>query len=83
MKNSDIKIAEKLQNIEKRLIMDYANAVITIENEEIFGEITSILNEKIAILTNLRNYTLPQKENCTLIPACKEEIRAVVDKFNR
>ncbi|MBE6836604.1 MAG: hypothetical protein E7509_01205 [Ruminococcus sp.] len=82
MKNSDIKIAEKLQNLVKRLIVDYGNGIIKVEDKNAFEEISSILNEKITILTNLRNYTLPYKENCTLIPACKEEIRAVVDKFS-
>lgn len=82
MKNSDIKIAEKLQNLEKRLIIDYGNGIINVDDKKVYEELTSLLNEKINILANLKNYTLPYKENCTVIPACKEEIRAVIDKFN-
>lgn len=82
MNSNDLVLAKKAQNMENRLIMDYSNAVITVENKDLINEIVSVLNEKISILNNLRNYTSAEKENCTEIPPCSEEIRAVIKKFN-
>ena len=47
MNSNDLILAKKAQNMENRLIMDYSNAVITVENKDLMNEIVSVLNEKI------------------------------------
>lgn len=82
MKTNDIEILNRAIELQKREIMDYANAVIFAEDESLSGKLISVLNEKIVILGNLRKYKLTENKNRTAVPVSKEEMRAIIKEFS-
>lgn len=83
MKQNDYEILKSAENLQKRAVVDYTEGIVSTDSQELNTLFTSVLNENITILSNLRNYETAQKNNRTKIPASAKEIRAVLAEFNR